>query len=49
MHVALRRPNAGRPGGLLNDDRCDATIHDTTITKTIRRKNRFIVVQSHSG
>ena len=28
----------GGPAGLLNGDRCDAAIHDTIITRTIRRK-----------
>ena len=36
-------------GVLRRGEWCDATIHDTTITRTIKRKNRFIVVQSHSG
>ncbi len=49
MHAAFASPAPGRLGRPRRGEWCDATIHDTTISRTIRRKNRFIVVQSHSG
>ena len=42
-------PCLGSPVGRMGTCRCDRMIQNTSITKTIRKKRRFIGVQSRSG